>query len=100
LSNEFSGESYSQQEWLKATIVHAEAESVAATDRRQIVPLYDRLVRIQPSPVVQLNRAVAIAMRDGPEVGLTHIDAVLEHGDSWGFPNQGFLYSLPYPAFG
>ncbi|MGB8867310.1 MAG: hypothetical protein WCC71_24735, partial [Candidatus Sulfotelmatobacter sp.] len=36
---------------------------------------------IQPSPVVQLNRAVAIAMRDGPEVGLTHIDAVLEHGE-------------------
>ena len=54
--------------------VHAEAESVAATDWRQIVALYNRLVRIQPSPVVQLNRAVAIAMRDGPEAGLTHID--------------------------
>jgi RNA polymerase sigma-70 factor, ECF subfamily len=61
--------------------VHAEAESVAATDWRQIVALYNRLVRIQPSPVVQLNRAVAIAMRDGPEVGLTHIDVVLEHGE-------------------
>ena len=61
--------------------VHAEAESVAVTDWRQIVALYDRLVRIQPSPVVQLNRAVAIAMRDGPEAGLTHIDAVLEHGE-------------------
>src|SRR5580692_4934489 len=61
--------------------VHAEAESVAVTDWRQIVALYDRLVRIQPSPVVQLNRAVAIAMRDGPEVGLTLIDAVLEHGE-------------------
>jgi len=61
--------------------VHAEAESVALTDWRQIVALYDRLIRIQPSPVVQLNRAVAIAMRDGPEVGLTHIDAVLEHGE-------------------
>jgi RNA polymerase sigma-70 factor (ECF subfamily) len=59
--------------------VHAEAESVAATDWRQIVALYDQLVRIQPSPVVQLNRAVAIAMRDGPEAGLAHIDAVLEH---------------------
>jgi RNA polymerase sigma-70 factor (ECF subfamily) len=47
----------------------------------QIVALYDRLVRIQPSPVVQLNRAVAIAMCDGPEAGLTHIDAVLEHGE-------------------
>src|SRR6202048_1382245 len=61
--------------------VHAEAESVAATDWRQIVALYDRLAEIQPSPVVQLNRAVAIAMRDGPEAGLKHIDAVLAHGE-------------------
>ena len=61
--------------------VHAEAESIAATDWRQIVALYNQLVRIQPSPVVHLNRAVAIAMRDGPEAGLTHIDAVLEHGE-------------------
>src|ERR1700731_940160 len=61
--------------------VHAEAESVAATDWRQIVALYNQLVRIQPSPVVRLNRAVAIAMRDGPEAGLAHIDAVLEHGE-------------------
>jgi len=61
--------------------VHAEAESIAVTDWRQIVALYNRLVRIQPSPVVQLNRAVAIAMCDGPEVGLAHIDAVLEHGE-------------------
>jgi RNA polymerase sigma-70 factor (ECF subfamily) len=61
--------------------VHAEAESVATTDWRQIVALYDRLLRIQPSPVVQLNRAVAIAMRDGPEAGLSHIDALLEHGE-------------------
>jgi len=61
--------------------VHAEAESSAQTDWRQIVALYDQLVRIQPSPVVQLNRAVAIAMRDGPEAGLKHIDAVLEHGE-------------------
>ncbi len=61
--------------------VHAEAESTATTDWRQIVALYDQLARIQPSPVVQLNRAVAIAMRDGPEAGLTHIDAVLEHGE-------------------
>jgi RNA polymerase sigma-70 factor, ECF subfamily len=61
--------------------VHAEAESVAATDWRQIVTLYNQLARIQPSPVVELNRAVAIAMRDGPEAGLTHIDAVLEHGE-------------------
>jgi RNA polymerase sigma-70 factor, ECF subfamily len=61
--------------------VHAEAESVAATDWRQIVALYDRLAEIQPSPVVQLNRAVAIAMRDGPEAGLAQIDAVLEGGE-------------------
>ena len=61
--------------------VHAEAESAAATDWRQIVALYNQLVRIQPSPVVELNRAVAIAMLDGPEAGLTHIDAVLEQGE-------------------
>jgi RNA polymerase sigma-70 factor (ECF subfamily) len=61
--------------------VHAEAESVTATDWRQIVALYDQLAQIQPSPVVQLNRAVAIAMRDGPEVGLEHINAVLEQGE-------------------
>src|SRR5271163_127693 len=61
--------------------VHAEAESVAATDWPQIVALYNQLVRIQPSPVVRLNRAVAIAMRDGPEAGLAQIDVVLEHGE-------------------
>ena len=61
--------------------VHAEAESSAATDWRQIVALYNQLVRIHPSPVAHLNRAVAIAERDGPEVGLTHIDAVLEQGE-------------------
>jgi RNA polymerase sigma-70 factor (ECF subfamily) len=58
--------------------VHAQAASSARTDWRQIVALYDQLLRIQPSPVVQLNRAVAIAMRDGPEAGLAQIDAVLE----------------------
>ena len=61
--------------------VHAEAESAAATDWRQIVALYNRLARIQPSPVVELNRAVAIAMRDGPGVGLAFIDAALAHGE-------------------
>ncbi|MGA7411998.1 MAG: RNA polymerase sigma factor [Bryobacteraceae bacterium] len=61
--------------------VHAEAESAAATDWRQIVALYNQLVRIRPSPVVRLNRAVAIAERDGPAAGLTHIDALLEHGE-------------------
>ena len=61
--------------------VHAEAESVAATDWRQIVSIYDQLVRIQPSPIVHLNRAVAIGLRDGPEAGLTQIDAVLKDGE-------------------
>ncbi|HTC57361.1 MAG TPA: RNA polymerase sigma factor [Candidatus Sulfotelmatobacter sp.] len=61
--------------------VHAGAESVAVTDWRQIVALYDRLMRVQPSPVVHLNRAVAIAMRDGPEAGLAHIEAVLADGE-------------------
>src|SRR5438128_10126683 len=61
--------------------VHAEAESAAVTDWRQIVALYDRLLRIQPSPVVQLNRAVAIAECEGPAAGLAHIDAVLEQGE-------------------
>jgi RNA polymerase sigma-70 factor, ECF subfamily len=60
--------------------VHAEAGSAAATDWRQIVALYNQLLRIQPSPVVYLNRAVAIAMCDGPEAGLAHVEAVLEHG--------------------
>jgi RNA polymerase sigma-70 factor (ECF subfamily) len=61
--------------------VHAQAESATATDWRQIVALYNRLVRMQPSPVVHLNRAVAIAMCDGPEAGLAQIDAILEQGE-------------------
>jgi RNA polymerase sigma-70 factor, ECF subfamily len=61
--------------------VHMEAESAAATDWQRIVALYNQLVRIQPSPVVYLNRAVAVAMRDGPQAGLTQIDALLEHGE-------------------
>jgi RNA polymerase sigma-70 factor, ECF subfamily len=61
--------------------VHAEAESAAVTDWRQIVALYDQLLQIHPSPVVELNRAVAIAMCDGPEAGLAQIDAVLEHSE-------------------
>ncbi len=61
--------------------VHAEAESIAVTDWQQIVALYNHLLRIQPAPVAELNRAVAIAMCDGPEAGLTHIDALLEHGE-------------------
>ncbi len=76
--------------------VHAEAESVAATDWRQIVALYDQLLRIQPSPVVELNRAVAIAMRDGPEAGLAQIDAVL--GDSSGKQGELANYYLAHSA--
>jgi RNA polymerase sigma-70 factor (ECF subfamily) len=61
--------------------VHAEATAAAHTDWNQIVVLYSVLLRIDPSPVVELNRAVAIAMRDGPEAGLVLIDAILERGD-------------------
>jgi RNA polymerase sigma-70 factor (ECF subfamily) len=61
--------------------VHADAPSAAATDWAQIAGLYDVLVRAEPSPVVELNRAVAVAMRDGPEAGLALIDAILARGD-------------------
>ncbi len=61
--------------------VHAEAPTAAATDWAQIVGLYDVLVRADPSPVVELNRAAAVAMRDGPLAGLTLIDAILARGD-------------------
>lgn len=57
--------------------IHAEAASTASTDWRQITLLYDRLIRIQPSPVVELNRAVAIAMYEGPEHGIRLIDGLL-----------------------
>ena len=61
--------------------VHAEAASAAATDWAEIVGLYDALLRMDDSPVIELNRAVAVAMRDGPEAGLACIDAILERGD-------------------
>ena len=61
--------------------VHAEAVSAGATDWTQIVGLYDVLMRAEPSPVVELNRAVAVAMRDGPATGLSLIDAILTRGD-------------------
>jgi RNA polymerase sigma-70 factor (ECF subfamily) len=61
--------------------VHAEATEAAATDWAQIVGLYDLLLRIEHSPVVELNRAVAVAMRDGPAAGLALIDALLERGE-------------------
>jgi RNA polymerase sigma-70 factor (ECF subfamily) len=61
--------------------VHAEAATPAATDWAQIVGLYDVLVRADPSPIVQLNRAAAIAMRDGPAAGLAIIEAILKRGE-------------------
>jgi RNA polymerase sigma-70 factor (ECF subfamily) len=61
--------------------VHAEAPSAAVTDWTEIVGLYDVLLRIEPTPVVALNRAVAVAMRDGPAAGLALIDALLARGD-------------------
>ena len=61
--------------------VHAEAPTAGATDWNQIVGLYDVLLRADPSPVVELNRAAAIAMRDGPEVGLAQVDAILARGE-------------------
>jgi RNA polymerase sigma-70 factor, ECF subfamily len=61
--------------------VHAAAPTAAATDWRQIVGLYDVLLRVEASPVVELNRAAAIAMRDGPEIGLGLIDAILARGE-------------------
>jgi RNA polymerase sigma-70 factor (ECF subfamily) len=61
--------------------VHAEAPSSSATDWGQIAGLYDALLRIEPSPVVELNRAVAVAMRDGPAAGLALIDAILSRGE-------------------
>ena len=61
--------------------VHAEAPSGAATDWTQIVGLYDVLARADSSPVIELNRAAAVAMRDGPAAGLTLIDAILSRGD-------------------
>ena len=61
--------------------VHAGAPTAEATDWPQIVGLYDVLLRADPSPVVELNRAAAVAMRDGPEAGLVLIDAILARGD-------------------
>lgn len=61
--------------------VHAEAPSAEQTDWAQIVALYDVLLRVEPSPIIQLNRAVAIAMRDGPATGLELVDALLQRGE-------------------
>jgi RNA polymerase sigma-70 factor (ECF subfamily) len=61
--------------------VHADAATAAATDWAEIVGLYDLLLSADPSPVVELNRAVAVAMRDGPASGLALVDAILARGD-------------------
>jgi RNA polymerase sigma-70 factor (ECF subfamily) len=61
--------------------VHAAAPAAAATDWDEIVGLYDALAELDASPVIALNRAVAIAMRDGPEAGLTLIDTLLRAGE-------------------
>jgi RNA polymerase sigma-70 factor (ECF subfamily) len=61
--------------------VHAAAATADATDWSEIVGLYDVLLRAEPSPVVELNRAVAVAMRDGPAAGLALVDAILARGD-------------------
>ncbi|SDW39718.1 RNA polymerase sigma factor [Thiocapsa roseopersicina] len=61
--------------------VHAEAPAAAATDWAEIVGLYDLLLRLDPSPVVELNRAAAVAMRDGPAAGLVAVDAILARGE-------------------
>jgi RNA polymerase sigma-70 factor (ECF subfamily) len=61
--------------------VHANAPSAAATDWVEIVALYDLLLRASPSPIIELNRAVALAMRDGPAAGLDRIDAIFARGD-------------------
>ena len=61
--------------------VHASARAAGETDWARIVGLYDVLLRLDPSPVIELNRAVAVAMRDGPEPGLELVEAILERGD-------------------
>src|SRR5690606_23801998 len=61
--------------------VHAEAPDPASTDWAEIAALYGLLARIEPSPVIELNRAVAVAMRDDPAAGLAIVDAILARGE-------------------
>jgi len=74
---------YSLQAAISA--VHAEAPEAAATDWAQIVALYDVLERLDPSPVIALNRAVAVAMRDGPAAGLRLVEEILSRGELAGY---------------
>ena len=80
--------------------VHANAPNAAATDWTQIVALYDLLARAEPSPVVELNRAVAVAMRDGPAAGLALIDAILGARRSLGLPPRPCGAGRSLPAAG
>ncbi len=61
--------------------VHSGAETASGTDWGRIIGLYDLLLRVNPSPVIELNRAVAVAMRDGPLAGLTLIDEIFSRGE-------------------
>lgn len=61
--------------------VHAQAGTAGTTDWGRVVGLYDLLLRLEPSPIIELNRAVAVAMRDGPDAGLALVDALLERGE-------------------
>lgn len=65
--------------------VHAQSPTASATDWAQIVALYNLLLQVAPSPVIELNRAAAVAMRDGPQVGLELIDAILVRGELAGY---------------
>ena len=80
--------------------VHADAASADATDWDEIAGLYDVLLRIEPTPVVELNRAVAIAMRDGPAAGLALIEAILARGDLKRLPPGPRRARRPVPAAG
>jgi RNA polymerase sigma-70 factor (ECF subfamily) len=81
--------SYSLQAAIVA--VHTEATEAAATDWAKIIGLYDRLGQMEPSPVVELNRAVAVAMQTGPAAGLALVDAILKGGY---LANYHFAYSV------
>ncbi len=75
---------YTLQAALAAT--HATARTVAETNWDQIIHLYDLLAQVAPSPLVQINRAAAIAMRDGPQAGLDLMEQILANGDLANYP--------------
>jgi RNA polymerase sigma-70 factor (ECF subfamily) len=61
--------------------IHAQAPTAGATDWNRIVSFYDLLAQAEPSPIIELNRAVAVAMRDGPAAGLVLVDAIFARGE-------------------